>query len=374
MTTPSTPPAASGAQPVTSTALSDVHRSPPVDRRLRARWRILIAFVASLLVVVLADTIPFLGFADTAAGYVVATVGRLVAVVGVLALTARWIDRRRLRDYGLRGGRSWWADAGFGAAVGFGMFALSAGVGIAAGWIQVRDTLSPAASGGVWLILALVTLRFAAVSLWEEVLFRGVIIRNAAESFGRRWPRTRAVLVATVISTLVFALVHVPQSLGAEDMSLARMAIMWVTIGGLLAVPYLVSGQLALSLGLHLTINLAVQNVFVLWDQQAEHSAVVLHLGTSGAEVLAGAGGVLQVGAIALGYLVVLGWLRWRYGPLRVHPSLTEIPATAQPPSPTGLDPADADEGPRGGDTAPVVSAGCASRTGSRPWEGTEGP
>jgi uncharacterized protein len=376
MSTPESKHVVPERQPLASASPEVGHDRPPADRRLRARWRILIALIASIVVVVLTDMgLAFVGLADTvtATGDLVRTAGRLLAVFGVVALTARWLDRRRLRDYGLRGGRSWWADVAFGAAVGFGMFALSAGIGIAAGWIEVRDTLSPASTGGVWLVLALAMLRFAAVSLWEEVLFRGVMIRNAAESFGRRWPRTRAVLVATVISTVVFALVHVPQSLGAEGMSLVRMAILWVTLGGLLAVPYLVTGQLALSLGLHLTINLAVQNVFVMWEQQAEQGAVVLHLDASGADVLAGVGGVLQVGAIALGYLVVLGWLRWRYGSLRIHPSLTEIPAAAQTP-PDGPDRATTDEASASGDTTAVVSTGCTSRTGSRSWEGTEEP
>ena len=375
MTTPATNPAATRPRPPTAREGLVADDDPTADRRLRAPWRILIALVASLAVVVLTDLGVTFGLTGTPTGYLVATLGRVVAVFGVLAVTARWLDRRRLRDYGLAGGRSWWADLTFGAAVGLGMFAVSTGAGVAAGWIEIRDTLSPATTGGLWLILVVVTLRLASVSLWEEVLFRGVMIRNAAESLGRRWPRTRAVVVATVMSTAVFALVHVPQSIGAEGMSLARMAIMWVTLGGLLAVPYLVSGQLAISLGLHLTVNLALQHVFVLWEEQAEHGAAILHLDAAGSEALAGAGGALQLGAIALGYLVVLAWLRRRYGALRIHPSLTELPAAATAPSPpAGTDTEDTDQRPRGADTAAVVHAGCTARTGPRPWQGTEGP
>lgn len=362
-TTPATP----GHWPRPSTAPED---AVPGDRRLRARWRILIAFVASLAVILVADLGVTLWPTSTTTGHSVASAGRLIAVFGVLALTARWLDRRRLRDYGLRRGRAWWIDVGFGAVVGFGIFALSAGIGIAVGWIEIRDVLSPAADGGLWLILTLATLRLVAVSLWEEVLFRGVMIRNAAESFARKWPRTRAVLVAAAISMVVFVLVHVPQNLGVEEMSLARMALLWVTLGGLLTVPYLVTGQLAIPLGLHLTINLALQHVFVTWAQQSQHTAVVLHLDASGADALAGAGGVLQVGAIGLGYLVVLGWLRWRYGSLRIHPSLTEIPAAARAsssnvPTPKGaLAPPATDEQAARGDTESVVSTGCTARSG----------
>lgn len=346
-TSPSTPPP------------HDATAERPSDHRLRARWRILVAIALSMATVILTDMGLAFGLAGTPVGYVVATVGRLVAVFGVLALTARWLDRRRLRDYGLAGDGRWWGDVGVGAAVGFGMFALSAGVGLAAGWIEVRDTLSPAATGGLWSILVLATLRLAAVSLWEEVLFRGVMIKNAAESFGRRWPRTRAVLVATTISTVVFALIHIPQHLGAEGMSLTRMAIMWVTLGGLLALPYLVTGQLALSLGLHLTVNLALQFVFVTWERQAEANAAVLHLDVTGAEAIAGAGGVLQLVAIALGYLAILGWVRWRYGTVRIHPSLTRIPDAAQRDDERVDVSASADR-----DTTAVVSTGCNSRSG----------
>ena len=351
-TTPDTAPSATPSH-------QDPTTSPPSDPRPRAHWRILLAVVASLAIVVVTDMTLAFGLAGTPAGYVVATVGRVVAVFGVLALTARWLDRRRLGDYGLARGGRWWADVAVGAAIGFGMFAFSSGVGIAAGWIEVRDILSPAATGGLWLMLALVALRLAAVSLWEEVLFRGVMIKNAAESLAQRWPRTRAVLMATAISTVVFAAIHVPQSLGAEGMSLARMAVMWVTMGGLLALPYVVTGQLGLSLGLHLTVNLALQHVFVLWEQQAERSAVVLHLDVTGADVVAGAGGILQVAAIALGYLAMFGWLRWWHGPLRIHPSLTRLPEGAG----QGDEGADLDATSEG-DTTVVVSTGCTPRAG----------
>ena len=375
MAIPPTHRATTRSRPPTPAAGWATRDLPTADGRLRALWRILIAVVASIAVVVLTDISLAFGLANTPTGYVVATLGRVVAVFGVLAVTARWLDRRRLRDYGLAGGRGWWADLGCGAAVGLGMFALSAGAGVAAGWIEIRDTFSPAATGSLWLTLAVAILRLASVSLWEEVLFRGVMIRNAAESFGQRWPRTRAVLVATTISTAVFALIHVPQHIGADDMPLARMAIMWVSLGGLLALPYLVTGQLAVSLGLHLTINLALQHVFVLWDEQAQHSAAILHLDASGAELLAGVGGALQLGAIPLGYLAVLGWLRWRCGTLRIHPSLTELPTAAPASSPApSTAPEDTDEGPPRSDTAAIVRAGCATLRGPRPWRGTEGP
>lgn len=298
----------------------------PAEGRIRAGWRIFVAFLVSIAGVTAGDLLLTVPLADSPWGFVVGGAVRLVAVFGVLAVTARLLDRRRLRDYGLRPGPGWWPDLAAGAAVGLAMFSLSTGVALAAGWVRVEEVLSPPAIGGLGLVLALAVFRLATVSLWEELVFRGMMIKNGAEGLGGRWPRTRAVVVAVGVSTVVFAFVHVPQNLGADVPMLSMMA-MWLSMGALLAVGYVCTGRLALPLGLHLTVNFALQHLFVLWEPQADEAAAILQFEVVGPAAAAGMGGWLQLGAVAVGHVMVLGWIHWRHGRLRVHPSLTRPPA-----------------------------------------------
>ena len=293
----------------------------PRDGRLRAVWRILIPFVAVMAGLTAIDLGLVAPIAGTPAAYAVGGAGRLLLVVAVIAVTARVLDRRRLRGYGLGSDRAWWADAAVGAAIGLVMFAASTGVALAAGWVRIQEVLSPAATGGLWLVLALAVFRLATVSLWEELLFRGVMIKNGAESLVQRRSPTTAVVIATLISTLVFALIHVPQHVGSGQPML-RMVWMWLALGALMALGYVLTGRLALPLGLHLTVNFALQHLFVLWGDAAAPTATILQLEVVGPASLAGIGGWLHVGAVAVATVLLLGWVRWRYGGLRVHPAI----------------------------------------------------
>lgn len=304
----------------------------PSEGRPRAFWRILIPFLPVLGGVVAADLLLAYPLRDSLAGYAVGGASRIVIALGVLAVTARILDRRRLPDYGLRMDRGWWTDVAVGAGIGLLIFAISTGWALAAGWVRVLDAFSPAAFGGFWIVIALALFRLAAVSLWEELLFRGVMIKNGAEGLSGRWSGTGAVVVATAVSTVVFAVIHVPQNLGV-GVPMWQMMAMWLALGVLLALGYVLTGQLALPLGLHLTVNLALQHLFVLRGEAAADSAAVLQLEVVGPDAVAGIAGLLHLVVIALGYVLLLGWVRWRYGALRIHPSLTRrpMPVTPQP-------------------------------------------
>lgn len=325
----------------------------PDEGRARTVWRVLVPLVGTMASLVVLDLVFVQPIQDRPAGYLVAAGGRFAVAFGIIGMTARWLDRRRLRDYGLRGDGWWWTDLAAGAVTGLAMFAASAGVGIAGGWLEVRAILPSVAAGGTWTILALATVRLAAVGFWEELVFRGVMICNTAEGLGRRRSPAVAVTIASLISTAVFALIHVPQHLGT-DMPLGRMALMWVLLGALLALPYVLTGQLGFSIGLHLTVNLALQHVFVQWGEVGA-GATVLHLEVvEGAEGIAGIGGWLQLLAIVLAYGAVLAWIRWRHGRLRIDPSLVRSPSPVERSDRQG-------SAPRTARSPRSVGAGCAT-------------
>lgn len=101
------------------------------------------------------------------------------------------------------------------------------------------------------------------VGSWEESLFRGIFIKNAGEGFaGLNLSSSLALFVAWAASTLVFGLVHVPLGTVAEGVSLFNMLPIWLALGGVLGLAYILTGELAFPIGLHTTINFATNNLF----------------------------------------------------------------------------------------------------------------
>ncbi|PSP31254.1 hypothetical protein BRC64_10710 [Halobacteriales archaeon QH_10_67_22] len=116
------------------------------ERRLRAPWRVVLGL---LLVLVFGVAGSALGSALERAGVgpgpptggsgVVAQVAVLAGFVAGLCLAGRYVDRRRLRDFGLGQSRAWWADLGFGLA-------LSVATVLTSGLFGLAHTANPNAS------------------------------------------------------------------------------------------------------------------------------------------------------------------------------------------------------------------------------------
>lgn len=234
------------------------------DQRLRAIFRILIPFLVFFgVVVAVSPLLQTLSLPDVLLN-APSNIVSLVALISAVTVASR-IDHRSVSDYGFSLDRQWWLD--FTAAVIAGaLFAtlvdlLWIGVGSA----SVRETISTGiATDTATLVVATLSILFAftVVSLWEEFLFRGVIILNTVE-----WIRLHggspatAVGGALALSTIVFALPHgLAASAGFINPS---FAILQSTFAGIyFAVAYLWTGSLAFPIGLHLVTNLWTVMVF----------------------------------------------------------------------------------------------------------------
>ena len=73
-------------------------------------------------------------------------IGVMLAILLSLAIAARFLDRRRFADFGLHFSGGWWADFGFGLALGAGLMALIFAFELAAGWVSVTVIWMPAGS------------------------------------------------------------------------------------------------------------------------------------------------------------------------------------------------------------------------------------
>lgn len=293
------------------------------ERRLRALVRIalqalLFAVPSGLiqLAFVLARPVVGDGWPTHAALFLAST----ICVLGATFLACRFLDRRPMATLGLRIEARWVIDAAFGFALGVLLMVSISAAERAAGW-AIYETPSP--GPGLPLILTSLVV-FLGVAIIEELLFRGYQLVNLSEGLrGRRLGPAASVIGATLISSTVFGLAHV------MNPNASPIATVNITLAGLmLAAGFLLTGELGISIGLHLSWNWA-QNLLdmpVSGQRQFGYAAVVSRVEDGPDWITGGAfgpeAGVTGAVAMVVGTLIIVAYARAVEGRVRVHPSL----------------------------------------------------
>ncbi len=210
------------------------------------------------------------------------------------------------------------------------------------GWIEITGSFSTS-SGSV----ADESLPFAVeilgpfvvlvvLSITEELLSRGYQLRNLAEGFNFPLLGARgAVLLAWLLSSSLFGLLHVFNP-NASVVSTVNL----ILAGLLLGLGYILTGSLAIPIGLHITWNFFMGNVFGFPVSGNDFStATFIAIRQGGPELWTGGAfgpeaGLIGVGAMAIGALSILIWVRWWDGDLRI---CTELASYSMPDSQTKL-------------------------------------
>ena len=286
--------------------------------RLRTPWRLLafglLVVVANLVVGAAALSTGYAVDPAAATGAGVAAVLLFLTVNGVLIallalLAGRYLDRRLLADLGLRGGARRRLDplvgTGLGVVLVCGAYAVGAALGVYEGRID------PAAPPGYPLAawLALVVVNMVVVGAYEELLLRGYVLTNLAEGLTAVLGRRASVVAALAVSSLGFGLLH-----GANPAASLR-SLATVTLAGLLlGLAYVYTGSLSFPVGLHVTWNLSGV-LLGLPVSGLEIPVRLVRTEVAGDPVIHGAGfgiegGLLGLGATAVGCLLVVGYGR----------------------------------------------------------------
>ena len=270
-----------------------------------------------------------------------------VAVLSV-ALSSVWFmgrffDRRPLLGFGLRIDRRWWLDFGVGLLLGALLMAGIFLTELAAGWVTVTGAFETTREGDPFFPVILAPLvGWVLLGIYEELVFRGYQLTNMAEglNFRRLGPRG-AIVLAVVLSSSLFGGFHVWNP-SASAISTVNLAL-W---GGLLlGSSYVLSGRLALPMGLHIAWNFFEGNVFGLPVSGVETvGATFVSIEQSGPLLFTGGAfgpeaGVLTNAASVVGFLLILLWVRIRSrassrSPPRITPSSAGISSTKSAPQP----------------------------------------
>ncbi len=324
------------------------------QRRLRAWWRlsiqaILLVFFllgAQIVVGVLAAGAMLLGWEPALEGLtelqavqqlmaeapwlmMLVQLSMTVSITLSVWISGRLLDRRPFADFGLRLSPDWWRDLGFGLLLGVVLMLIIFLVQLAAGWVTVTDTFSTREPEAAFLVAILPPLiTFLAVGFHEELWSRGYQLRNLAE--GLNWsvigPRG-GIAVATVITSAFFGLLH------ALNPNATIISTLYLSIAGIfLASGYLLTGELAIPIGLHMTWNFFQGNVFGFPVSGTDFtSATFIRIEQAGPDLWTGGAfgpeaGLLGLGAMLLGILLTVLWVRSHYDKAALHLPLAHPP------------------------------------------------
>jgi hypothetical protein len=240
----------------------------------------------------------------------------VATVVGVW-VAGRYLDRRRFVDYGLRIDRDWWLDCAFGLALGAllmtGVFLAK----LAGGWLAV-ESVGAAGEALLVSVIAAVVL-FVLVGVYEELLIRGYLLTNLAEGARGTFGERGAIVFAVLVSSVAFGAFHASNP-GATLLSVTNISI----AGVMLALGYVLTGELAIPIGLHVTWNLFQGTVYGFPVSGLEFGRSVVVVETTGPRLITGGGfgpeaGLIGLGAMVAGSLLTVAWVRYRYGGLALE-------------------------------------------------------
>ncbi len=220
------------------------------EQRLRALFRVLLFIFLFALAAGVPSFIPYKPLHLLITG---------IAVFGVFYFMYRFVDGRSWQQSGLAINGIWIKEC----AVGIVIAATAMGAIFVVEWqfggLEITGFGWERSSNQYWLIPVLIFLvQMASVGFYEEVLSRGYLIPNITEGFtlGSLSPRGAAI-IAVILSSALFGLAH----MGNPNATLTAVSNI-VLAGVMLALPFMITGRLGLSIGLHFSWNFFQGGIF----------------------------------------------------------------------------------------------------------------
>jgi len=300
------------------------------EARLRAGWRLVFQFVILILFMVilaildsnLADSLPKspMGKSDS----ILLPIELLIALLFSVWFAGRFLDRRRFADFGFRFSPSWWVDLGFGLALGALMMTAIFFIELATGWAAITETFKSGVNGiafPIEILWALVTV--LCVGIYEELLARGYQLKNLAEGLNFKFFSPKgAIVLAALHTSALFGLLH------ALDPNATIISTLNLMLAGLLySTAYLLTGELAVPIGYHIMWNFFESSVFGFPVSGMDLSTTFIDIRQSGPRLWTGGAfgpeaGLVGTGARLVGILLIIGWMRLRYGKVSLQEKL----------------------------------------------------
>ena len=287
------------------------------ENRPRAWVRIPVYTVLAFLFIAIAQSLPLGGL-------------EFVLTAGITYLFF-WVmfhfadNRKTLKLAGITLSPVWWQEFGFGVLIGFVAMLLIFGVQLLSGTITFMGFGWESSQAELWIVpVAIFFLQMACVGFYEELMSRSYLLTNFKEGFTFGGiSTTTATFLAILFSSSIFGFLHL------ANPNVTIFAIINIVLAGvMLAIPYVLTGRLAYSVGLHFSWNFFQGGVFGFRVSGLPIRHSVIQIQQGGEAFLTGGsfgpeGGLIGTGAIILICAVIIFIEKKRTGAVALHPFFT---------------------------------------------------
>lgn len=285
------------------------------EPRLRAGWRILAhsaAYNLLLLCVAIPVFVPALLLGVSPDNLWLSVAIETLVIPPTVLLARRFLDRRSIVSLGLKINRWVAIDLFAGIGITFIMMGLIFAIEFSMGWLTFDGFAwqTVPVSTVVFSMLGMVLLFFL-VGWNEELLFRGYRMKNISEGLSPIW--------GILISSAWFGMVHL-----ANPNATAISAVGILLAGLFLAYPVLRTGQLWLSIGLHIGWNLFEGPVFG-FPVSGFNPFMLTRISVQGPTIFTGGAFGPEAGLVILPALFVGVGLTFIYTRKRLKPAAIQL-------------------------------------------------
>ena len=284
------------------------------QHRLRAPFRALLPTVLTFILLAILQTAIRSRFEHPVRELLELT-GIAVILIGAIFLSARVIDRHPVRGYGLSFDREWWHSFAVGGIVATMINGGALIMSLGAGWATFVGVMRGSGDLPFVPAMAIVFVYIAFAAAWEEFILRGAMLKNLAEGSNGFVSQWMAVGLAVTVSTLVFAFLH-----GGKVTHVSQYGY-YLIAGLVLGGVYVLTGELALSIGFHVFYNFTQSAIFGLGHSQ--QTPELLAVDIIGPSRWVGEEGLVFVGFAILGGLLLIAYIHWRDGALELDGRVT---------------------------------------------------
>jgi membrane protease YdiL (CAAX protease family) len=289
----------------------------PGEPRLRAGWRLVLHTLLVIILSILIGIVIFIpiGLLNISFSSPVALIANeltmLFAITGATFLARQFLDRRSISSLGLQPGFRAAIDILVGIVIAFFLMGLVFGIEVAMGWTKIDgfawqfETTSNVLGGiGIWLVIFLI------VGWQEELLSRGYHLQTLESGLNLFW--------AVLLSSSIFGALHIFNP-GATWIS-----TLGILLAGLfLALPFILTRQLWLSIGLHIGWNF-FEGVVFGFPVSGLDTFRLLRQTVSGPELWTGGAfgpeaGLIIIPALLVGSLLIFIYARSNFRKLNLE-------------------------------------------------------
>ena len=228
-----------------------------------------------------------------------------VLALGLFYIMFRYVDGRPWSYSGLIIDQTWIKECMAGIVIAGGVMWLIFFTEWQTGRLEITGFSWDRSGETFWVLPLLVYfIKMASVGFYEEVMARGYLLPNITEGFtlGSITPQ-KAAIIAIIISSAIFGLGH------AGNPNANITAVVNIVLAGvMLAVPFIITGRLAFSIGIHFSWNFFQGGVFGFRVSGTEVRNSLIQIQQGGPEWWTGGAFGPEAGLIGvLGILLILG-------------------------------------------------------------------